>query len=108
MSSSLINRLREYASSMKDWDKIKTSVEGVSLVKMPSGEKLSLEIIPVNEEGKPLKRKGLFVTSIEQFEAFKDIFINEKAHDLIQGIDALIEKKVVVKDSSEEEDVFEL
>ena len=93
---------------MKDWDKIKTSVEGVSLVKMPGGEKLSLEIIPVNEEGKPLKRKGLFVTSIEQFEAFKDIFINEKAHDLIQGIDALIEKKVVVKDSSEEEDVFEL
>ncbi len=93
---------------MKDWDKIKTSVEGVSLVKMPGGEKLSLEIIPVNEEGKPLKRKGLFVTSIEQFEAFKDIFINEKAHDLIQGIDALIEKKVVAKDSSEEEDVFEL
>lgn len=108
MSSSLINRLREYASSMKDWDKIKTSVEGVSLVKMPGGEKLSLEIIPLNEEGNPLKRKGLFVTSIEQFEAFKNIFIDEKAHDLITGIDALIEKKVITKDSSEKEDVFEL
>ena len=36
MTSSLINRLKEFGKEMKDWDKKKTSVVGVTIVKLPS------------------------------------------------------------------------
>ena len=98
---------------MKDWDKKKTSVLGVTIVKLPSkGDEPSfgLEIIPVNEAGIPLKRrgKGLFVTSLEQWEAFKDIFNDEKALDLIKSIDEMRKTRLTTVEESTEEEVFEV
>ena len=89
---SLKERLEQYAESMKDWERIRTSISGVSIVKLPSksGEKrLALEVNPVDEEGNPIKRKGLYITNKEQWLAFKEIFDDTKALELIESIDEL-------------------
>jgi len=81
MTTDLTDRLKEFGEEMKDWDKKKTSVSGVTIVKLPTkgdDANFGLEIIPAREDGTPLKRKGLFVTSLEQWEAFKEIFTNPK------------------------------
>ena len=66
MTVDLTERLKEFGKKVEDWGKMKTSVAGVSIVKLPTkGEdlKLGLEITPVNEDGKPLKKKGVYFTS---------------------------------------------
>jgi hypothetical protein len=113
MTSGLLDRLKEFGKEMKDWDKKKTSVSGVTIVKLPSkGDEPSfgLEIIPINEAGIPLKRKGkgLFITSLEQWEAFKEIFNNDKALDLINSINDLRRTRVAVAEEAADEEVFEV
>jgi hypothetical protein len=89
---------------------MRTSVAGVSIVKLPSkGDDLNfgLEINPVNEEGNPVKRKGLFITSLAQWDAFKELFSNPKALDLITIINEL--KKERSSEAQEESgEVFEI
>jgi hypothetical protein len=65
-------------------------------------------LIPVNEDGTPLKRKGIFITSIEQWESFKSILNNEKAHDLIKNIDNIRKHKAVTNMSEDNGEVLEL
>ncbi len=113
MTSGLVDRLKDFGKEMKDWDKKKTSVLGVTIVKLPSKgdeDSFGLEIIPVNEEGIPLKRrgKGLFITSLEQWVAFKDIFNNEKAHDLIKSINDIRKTRISAVEETVDEEVFEV
>ena len=112
MTVDLIGRLKEFGKKMKDWDKMKTSVMGISIVKLPSkGEEpnFGLELIPINKEGIPLKRKGkgLFITSLEQWEAFRELLNNEKAYDLIVNIDGM-KTKATSESSDENGEVFEV
>ena len=111
MTVDLINRLKEFGKKMKDWDKMKTSVAGVSIVKLPTkGEDLNfgLELVPVNEDGAPLKRKGIFITSLEQWEAFKLLLNNPKALDLIKNIDDMRKQKAGKSASEDSGEVLEL
>lgn len=102
MTVDLIKRLKETAKDLNDWEEIRTSIKGVSIVKLPKGGdyNLSIKIIPVDDDGNPMKRKGLFVTSFEQWDAFKDVFANDKVEDLIRNIDEL---KNLQKPESDEE-----
>ncbi|MHA1344767.1 MAG: hypothetical protein ACTSVO_06675 [Candidatus Heimdallarchaeaceae archaeon] len=111
MTVDLIERLKEFGKKMKDWDKMKTSVTGVSIVKLPTkGEDLNfgLELIPVNEDGVPLKRKGVFITSLEQWESFKLLLNDEKAFDLIKNIDEMRKRKAFKGASEDNGEVLEL
>lgn len=111
MTVDLIERLKEFGKKMKDWDKMKTSIAGVSIVKLPTkGEDLNfgLELIPVNEDGVPLKRKGVFITSLEQWESFKLLLNNEKAFDLIKNIDDMKKRKAFKSASEDNGEVLEL
>jgi hypothetical protein len=111
MTVDLIERLKEFGKKMKDWDKMKTSVTGVSIVKLPTkGDDLNfgLELIPVNEDGAPLKRKGVFITSLEQWESFKSLLNNEKAHDLIKNIDGMRKQKAFTSVPENNGEVLEL
>ncbi len=112
MTVNLIDRLKEFGKDMKDWEEMKTSVEGVIITKMPTkGDDLNfgLKIIPMSKDGKPLKRreKALFITSLEQWEAFKEIFNDPKGFDLISNIDNLRGPRAQEKEE-ESEEVFEI
>lgn len=110
MSVNLVERLKKFGKDMKDWERMRTSVAGVSIVKLPSkGDEpnFGLELLPVNEEGVAIKRKALFITSLEQWDAFQEVFSNPKALDLITNINELRKEKAA-EASEESEEVFEI
>ncbi len=82
---SLAEKLKEHLENGKDWEKLKTPVEGVFVVKMPAKgrfkAKLAVEINPGN------KRKGLYITSFDQFQAFMEVFSNQKMSELVKSMD---------------------
>ncbi|MFX1477843.1 MAG: hypothetical protein ACFFCI_06900 [Promethearchaeota archaeon] len=80
-------QLREHLENGEDWEKMETPVEGVSVVKVPATKTrpalLFLEINPIKEDGKPLKRKGLFVGSKEILIKFSEALNDDKTYQLI-------------------------
>ncbi|NPD87244.1 MAG: hypothetical protein HGN29_00880 [Asgard group archaeon] len=110
MSTNLVERLKKYGKDMSDWERMRTSVTGVSIVKLPSKSEdlnFGLELLPVKEDGIPVKKKGLFITSTDQWEAFKELFNSSKAFDLITTISEL-KKERAVEPAEESEEVFEI
>lgn len=100
-------KLNELLSEMHDWEKTATSVPGVKIVKIPENKfvpaRLAIEINPVDENNKPLKRKGAVVISnSDLFEKYKELFENDKVLDLIKTIDEL--REVTPKKAEEEKE----
>jgi hypothetical protein len=66
---------------------METPVEGVTVVKVPATKTrpalLFLEINPIKADGKPLKRKGLFVGSKEMLIKFSEALNDDKTFQLI-------------------------
>jgi len=111
--SNIVERLEKFAEEMKDWETRKTTVLGVEIAKLPpKGGKmvLALKITPTDEEGKQLKRKALFITNLDQWEAMKNVFNDEKALELMEAIEEMRTKGEPEKtdDTEEKEEVFKL
>ncbi|TFG17772.1 MAG: hypothetical protein EU531_02440 [Promethearchaeota archaeon] len=84
-------QLREHLKNGKDWEKMATPVGGVSVVKVPATKTrpalLFLEVNPLKEDGKPMKRKGLFVGSKEMLIKFGEALNDDKVFQLIGEIE---------------------
>jgi len=84
-------QLREHLKNGKDWEKMATPVDGVSVVKVPATKTrpslLFLEVNPLKEDGKPMKRKGLFVGSKEMLIKFGEALNDDKVFQLIGEIE---------------------
>ncbi len=84
-------QLKEHLKNGKDWEKMETPVDGVSVVKVPATKTrpalLFLEINPIKEDGKPLKRKGLFVGNKEILIKFSEALNDDKTFQLIGEIE---------------------
>lgn len=80
-------QLKEHLQNGKDWEKMETPVVGVSVVKVPATKTrpalLFLEVNPLKEDGKPMKRKGLFVGSKEMLIKFGEALNDDKVFQLI-------------------------
>lgn len=80
-------QLKEHLNNGQDWEKMETPVEGVSVVKVPATKTrpalLFLEINPLKADGKPLKKKGLFVGSKEMLIKFSEALNDDKTFQLI-------------------------
>ena len=67
-------KLRDFLKTGKDWARLRTSVEGVFVLKLPayrrSPTRLAVELNPVDGEGKPKKRRGLILRSSTDLEDF--------------------------------------
>ena len=90
-------QLRDHLKNGKDWEKMETPVNGVSVVKVPATKNrpalLSLEINPLKDDGKPMKRKGLFVTSKEMLIKFSEALNDDKTFQLIQELELVNPKE---------------
>ncbi|MEX2680859.1 MAG: hypothetical protein Q6373_004615 [Candidatus Sigynarchaeota archaeon] len=89
--SSIEKTIKDFLKDGKDWDKLPTKqLPGVNIVKMPATKSrpalLALEVNPV-KEGKPMKRKGLFVTSKEMLVSFSEILTNDSIFTLMKTIE---------------------
>jgi len=84
-------KLAEFLEKGKDWDKVKTTVPGVFVMKMPGSKtrqaSLSVEINPVDAGGSPTKRRGLIIRGVEEYLEFKEIILNEKLGSLLEMLE---------------------
>ncbi len=90
--TSLEAELKEHLNSGKDWEKMETPIEGVMVVKVPETKTrpalLFLEINPIIN-GKPLKRKGLFVGNQEILVKFAEALQDDKTFQLIKVMESI-------------------
>jgi hypothetical protein len=86
-------QLKAHLKNGKDWEKMETPIPGVFVVKVPETKTrpslLFLEVNPLKSDGKPLKRKGLFIGSKEIYIAFKEALEEDAIFTLIQNIEAV-------------------
>lgn len=84
-------QLKNHLEMGADWEKMETPISGVSVVKVPGTKTRSallfLEINPLKEDGKPMKRKGLFVGSKEMLIKFVETMQDDKVFQLVQEIE---------------------
>jgi len=96
--SDIENQLKDHLKSGKDWEKMDTPIQGVSVVKVPATKTrpslLFLEINPLKEDGSPMKRKGLFVGSKEMLVKFSEALNDDKTFQLIQELERVNPKGV--------------
>jgi hypothetical protein len=87
------DQLKEHLKGGKDWEKMETPIDGVNVVKVPATKTrpplLFLEINPLKEDGKPLKRKGLFVGSKEMLIKFSEALNDDKTFQLIGELEKI-------------------
>ena len=85
--SDIQTQLKEHLGKGNDWEKMDTPVPGLSVVKVPATKTkpalLFLEVNPLKEDGKPLKRKGLFIGSKEILIKFSETLNDDKTFQLI-------------------------
>ena len=81
-------QLKEHLRNGQDWEKMKTPITGIHVVKVPATKTrpslLFLEINPLNSEGRPYKRKGLFIGNREMLLKFSEALADDKVYQLIQ------------------------
>ena len=92
------SQLKEHLKSGSDWQKMETPVPGVYVVKVPATKTrpalLFLEVNPLKEDGKPMKRKGLFVGSKEMLVKFGEALNDDKVFQLIGEIEKVNPKGI--------------
>ena len=80
-------QLKEHLNKGNDWEKMETPVPGVFVVKVPATKTrpalLFLEVNPLKDDGKPMKKKGLFVGSKEMLVKFGEALNDDKVFQLI-------------------------
>ena len=105
-------KLAGFLKTGKDWGRLRTSVPGVFVLKLPpyrgATTRLVVEANPVDETGSPTKRRGLVLRSTAELEDFQQIFRDEKLSKLISIVDSVNPKVETGKRKRGEEEVLEL
>ncbi len=91
MSSSAEGRLSLFLKTGPDWGKLKTSVPGIFVLKMPayknSPARLAVELNPVDASGSPTKKRGMVLRSKEELEEYRAIFLIERLSPLLEEME---------------------
>jgi len=99
--SNIESQLKNHLENAEDWEKMETPIRGVYVVKVPETKtrpaSLFLEINPVGSDGKPIKRKGLFVGTFENLLLFSEALADDKVEHLIQELEGINPKLGVGK-----------
>jgi len=103
----LSEKLTEFLKTGKDWSRLATTVPGVFVLKLPayrgSPSRLAVELNPVDETGKPKKRRGLVLRSTAELEEFRELLMNEKLTKLMGMLDSVNPKVEAVRQRKGEE-----
>ena len=85
---SAVSKLRTFLEEGKDWERRKTSITGVFLIKVPATgsrpAELAVEINPVDSSGQTRTRRGLILRGLEDLEDFGRIHVDEKLSTLVK------------------------
>ncbi len=91
------DKLSAFLKTGADWGRLKTSVPGIFILKMPayktSPARLAIELNPTDGSGSPTKKRGLVLRSSEELEEYKAIFQYDKLTPLLKTIDGINPKQ---------------
>ena len=86
-------KLSSYLKTGPDWGRLKTSVPGIFVLKMPAYKsapaRLAIELNPTDDSGAPTKKRGLVLRSSEELEEYKVIFQYDKLESLLGAVDGV-------------------
>lgn len=89
----LEEKIKQVVKESHDWEKIPTSIKGIFLVKVPGrgdkGPTVLIELNPVDENGTPTKRRGLYIKSFNELLEFQKMLNDEKLEELAKTISKL-------------------
>lgn len=85
------DKLSSFLKTGSDWARMKTSVPGIFILKMPayraSPARLAVELNPTDASGAPTKKRGLVLRSASEFEEFSGLFQQERLPSLLKAIE---------------------
>ena len=91
--ASLEQRLRDFLRSGGDWERSRTSIPGVFVVKLPGrgprGAELALEINPVDGQGQPRKKRGYMVRGRAELEELSRILSDPRLARLAEALESV-------------------
>ncbi len=103
-------KLTEWLQTGKDWSRLKTTIPGVFVLKLPayrsSPTRLAAELNPVDAEGAPTKRRGLLLRSSSELDAFQEILQDDRLSTLLRAMDAVNPKTTWTQ--RDRDDILEL
>ena len=104
-------KLAGFLKTGKDWSRLATTVPGIFVLKLPayknSPSRLAVELNPVDEAGKPKKRRGLVLRSMAELEEFRELIQNEKLTKLMSMLES-VNPKIEAARRGREEEIIEL
>ncbi len=92
--------LTKFLNEGEDWEKMNTNIPGIFIVKVPSYRnkqppKLMIEVNPVTDGGKQMKRKGLYLSSLKDYLKFYDLLSDtEKMTSIMRIIEQINPNKI--------------
>jgi len=106
----LESKLADFLKSGKDWERKPTTVPGVFVLKMPpfrsSPARLAVELNPVDDAGRPTKKRGVLLRSSDELADYKKLIDDERLTSLLKNLDALSPKPV--KKEEPKTDIIEI
>ena len=97
----LAESLKEFVEEGQDWERKNTSVNGVSIIRLPQyknrAASLAIDINPLGENGLPMKKKGIMIMNAAELLAFREAFKNEKLDNLINVLEDVTGRKTAGK-----------
>ncbi len=83
----LVENIQSMMKGAGDWERRKTSIPGMFIVRMP-GKKLRVMLMfcPIDENGTPLKRKGLYFAEIDTVQQARRAFPDERLDALVAAV----------------------
>ena len=105
--------LSQFLKSGRDWERRATTVPRIFVLRLPSDGRrpasLAVELNPVDELGKPTKKRGLVLRSNGELEEFRKLINDEKLTTLMGKIDEVNPRKDATRRKREAgEEVFEI
>ncbi len=95
----LTEQLRTFIEEGQDWERKATSVKGVTIIRLPKTKNrapsLAIDFNPVNEQGVPMKKKGIMIMNTAELSAFRAAFNNEKVDILLKALEEVLPERKV-------------
>jgi len=89
-------KLADFLRLGKDWERKPTSVQGVFVLRMPAFKgrpvRLAVELNPVDEAGRPTRKRGIIIRSSTELAEYKKLLEDERLASLLKNIDRLSPK----------------
>ena len=109
---SVTERLREFLTQGKDWERKPTNIPGVFLLRLPglrsNAPSLAIEINPVDSIGSPTKKRGVVVRSTPELEDIKRIILDQKVSELTKNMDEINPQRKQQVTATSKPEVFEI